>query len=731
MTRLPLTHLGSHAHPKSLSAHSKSRSALFIMSALFIVSEMVLMSLIKPHVTYGETTAPPISYQRQASDGSVWLWRERGEALVTRHRVKTQLGGSGASAQSVIVETELTHLTSGCALALNWSLPPVSAEALKADQTSGQLDLSGALKAKRRVRSKRARKLVKGWGGLARKARGVSLELELPARAQLTEVTWWGCGRAASLRADPEQSKISNVTLPHGAVSTRARSPLKDPRAPHEYEPKLTAELSERTLALESTRWAFGLFLESERQVSRVMKSQADQSAPLEVYQWAERGDAPHKLTLHLIHAAPLLKPIPGGAPSFKSAPELKEWSTLLDVLSSSEGVTDGLGRLGVQRQWAGLGIISLIEAERFVELPAAWCEATLLGALRDLPAWPHPFRAYKVPLKPLDGRLLFPIALARYLREHPQGIKRAPQFLSVQWEGQRISGLVRKHLQDLISRGSFFANRPSRRHLIATHPAPHLKKPEEAMRYGHPESVALMPRALRAVEKLLDDAELRALISAPIRLELRAQKIKRSWDQHARGFFGRQVEVYEARNRIEKWGIYLRVEQYETAKLSLKYNLKVYEGQLNATPPTLNGWSGLDLLWGQHERDELQRLLNHGRQFPAGLLTEGGMVSANQLPFTTELTPQSRSLITPSAEVSALWILALNRQLNRRWPYKLKELLEDTRIEIWEQLTKPPETASSPWFNDHVSAVSSLLATLTAPPEVKAGTNIDVRELR
>ena len=48
--------------------------------------------------------------------------------------------------------------------------------------------------------------------------------------------------------------------------------------------------------------------------------------------------------------------------------------------------------------------------------------EAALMGALKSLPAWPNIFKAYMRPMKPLDGRLILPIALAQYLFKHPEG---------------------------------------------------------------------------------------------------------------------------------------------------------------------------------------------------------------------------------------------------------------------------------------------------------------------
>jgi len=550
--------------------------------------------------------------------------------------------------------------------------------------------------------------------------------------------------------------------------------------------PERTLKIKTRgnDLILESERWAFAVVIEAP--TSQVVLTQSP-SEPTH-YTWEDQvvgssvtpSSKTQQLnfTLNIYHASPKMRPLKRGAPEFKGEKKLREWSTLLDFLSSGDGVIDGFGEQGTTRQWAGLAVMALLDQAQFTQLSAEFCEATLSGALRSLPAWPQPFRAYKRPLKPFDGRLFLPISLTRYLLDHPRGKKRVSKFLKQKWSGQMISGIISRHLQDLIGRGAFFANRPSKRHLIAIHPNPDEMKPNETLRYGYFESVVLMPRALKSIARLLGDPKIRALVSAPISLELRANKVFSRWNEKARGFFGRQLEVYEARRRVENWGRFLALDDPQSPALNIRHNLKHYEELLNEDPPSLSGFSGLDLLWGQHDQNELNRLLNTARPFPAGVVTSKGMVARLSLPFVSELSAQPVMLMTPTTSVSALWILGLNRQIRRRWPYKITAKLEDTREAIWVRLiseatssSKPdPKTSSTQnkdqtdqsvltpnnsgqpqpqkpeaqpasklnhtyqenaWFSDHLSALDSLAASLKAPPPIKPATNVDVRELR
>ena len=75
--------------------------------------------------------------------------------------------------------------------------------------------------------------------------------------------------------------------------------------------------------------------------------------------------------------------------------------------------------------------------------------------------------------------------------------------------------------------------------------------------------------------------------------------------------------------------------------------------------------------------------------------------------------------------------MLALDRQLKRRWPYKLKSKLEDTRATLWKRLTEPDLPGRSAWLNTRLTALAGLLSALSAPPPIEAGTNVDPRELR
>ena len=169
---------------------------------------------------------------------------------------------------------------------------------------------------------------------------------------------------------------------------------------------------------------------------------------------------------IHLIHGAEDLKPLVKSFKGLKADPAFKGIHLFIDFLSYQEGVIDGLGRKATSKGSNGLLLLSLLDRKDLKLLSYQWCESVLMGALQSLPAWPHIFKAYTRPMKPLDGRLLIPIALEQYLLHRPMGQKRVKNFLRQKLQGLAISSVIKRHIYDLIGRSSFFGNRPTQKYL-------------------------------------------------------------------------------------------------------------------------------------------------------------------------------------------------------------------------------------------------------------------------
>ena len=666
----------------------------FIFVSVFLLSSNLL-------------SAKDIQWQQETKQGSIHLRRIKGDALAVRQRLHSQNSKPE-------LHTEISHLTSGCALELTWSLPAK----LNDDHLSSSLKLSSIQKGQRQLAKKIAKDL---WPAQSDQTRTSRFTLQLPPSTKLKKASWYGCGwssKKEQVKSEPD----SNIkpTLPYGAKSTPAQgiNSLLGQEKLVEAELKMK-RVGKRTI-LSSEQWTFAVVIDHKtKQKKNVNQDKITIS----------------KVQVHILHTAKDLQPLNDELDrKYKIESVFKSARVLLDFLSYREGIIDGLGKQATSKSWAGLLFLSLVSDEELGTLSSEWCEALLLGAIKTLPAWPHIFKAYARPMKPMDGRLLLPIALEKYLLKHPQGKKHIASFLQKKVKGIAISSVIKRHFQDLIGRSAFFANRPAQMYLIGTDDKEIDKKQKDPLKYSYTESVALMPRALGALSRLLHNEKVKAAIGVAVGLELRADKIQVPWQEKPRSFFGRELEVYEARARIENWGKFLKLSDPETPSLSIKKHLKYYNSHLNSPLPAIDAYLGLDLLWGQHEQAELMILLNAVRQFPAGLVTVYGLLNKHSLPFIDQLTPPSSNLLYPTMGRAALWILALNRQIKRKWPYKIIIRLEDARAALWQGLSGEGTSLSfsrhDAWLNPQLSVFDSLVLFTKAPPPIEAKQNVNAREL-
>lgn len=678
-----------------------------------------------------------LQWQRAQNGAIISLRRSKGDALSIRQRLEYE----GQARQEII--TEITHLTSGCGLELSWNL----AEA-KHKQHSLEPPQRGSRLLAKEIKES-------SWPKQQQKTSIWGIKIDLPVAVKLAQVKWFGCAwaneRLQEKIDDPNKSKKPKPTLPNGAKSTRAIGMKAVLGQDRQSSPELMSEIKGGNLILRSPNWAFALVIKGPHKPQKLEQAWSWKKANQAEKNSLKGSSNPQSNTLwrfnlSIIHASAPLTPIQSFTKNFEPKDDsLKDWRILSDFLSYQEGIVDGLGRYGQSRSWASLLFMATLEEKDLAKLSPIWCEAALMGALKSLPAWPNIFKAYMRPMKPLDGRLVLPIALAQYLFKHPEGKKRAEVFLRSRFKGMMLSSVIKRHMQEIIGRASFFANRPAQKHLIAVSIPEADQLKHEGLQYSFTESVAIMPKSLMAIEKFLSDDQMKRSLGAPIGLALRASKIQTAWLEKPRAFFRRQLEVYEARRRIENWGRFLELPDPQAPALSITEDIKYYTDRLNQDIPTLSAYIAFDLLWGQHDRFELETILNSARPIPAGLVGNHGVLLKNSLPFTNELKPLDNKELIPNAAASALWIYGLSRQLKRKWPYKLIVKLEDSRLAIWKGLKASSQFqkinqnnaknvskySNSPWQSPNLSFFDSLTLFTEAPPPIEAKQNVDSRELR
>ena len=149
-------------------------------------------------------SARDLQWRRGDERQSVSIRRVSGDALAIRQRVVVH----NPSQRWII--TELSHLTSGCALNLMWRLP---------SQVEGAAEAKPLLSTIQRGSTRIARKLAKSrWPKGSAETKSFKADLTLPREAALEEVKWYGCGwsalRGKFLSNDQSEINQSNLLQP-------------------------------------------------------------------------------------------------------------------------------------------------------------------------------------------------------------------------------------------------------------------------------------------------------------------------------------------------------------------------------------------------------------------------------------------------------------------------------------------------------------------------------------
>ena len=152
-----------------------------------------------------------IQWHKQSGTSAVSLSRKNGDALGIRQRL-IQI-----DQRSLTIETEISHLTSGCALTLKWELPQTGEVPKHFSSHQMTTPHQGVRQLAKSISTKR-------WPNLEQQTSIVSFTSSLPQEVTLGEVEWYGCGWS-TLREDSNKATApkKRPTLPNGAKSTPAR----------------------------------------------------------------------------------------------------------------------------------------------------------------------------------------------------------------------------------------------------------------------------------------------------------------------------------------------------------------------------------------------------------------------------------------------------------------------------------------------------------------------------
>jgi hypothetical protein len=281
---------------------------------------------------------------------------------------------------------------------------------------------------------------------------------------------------------------------------------------------------------------------------------------------------------------------------------------------------------------------------------------------------------------------MLAPVARA-WLVEDPRGRPGAAPFLARQ-DG-RYGGVPRLAGSDLvmnmrfvIRRAAAFAKEPEVAHLIGLKPgyaAGQWRDSNDGLgggRYPYDVNAVLVPAALEAASRFYASGLLDPYLAADDRsLFSKAAEMARIWRERAPRLFEVEEPNEGARIAIKTYAAAVGVSP-DAALRSIGQAPERFHAlalQADGNPvPVLNSDEGFELLWGHPDPAALDEAVTAiMRPFPAGLLTDAGMVVANPVFASPELQARFTNHAYHGTVVwswqQAMLAAALSRQLARK----------------------------------------------------------------
>jgi hypothetical protein len=299
------------------------------------------------------------------------------------------------------------------------------------------------------------------------------------------------------------------------------------------------------------------------------------------------------------------------------------------------------------------------------------------------------------------DDFLLAPLA-TRWLLDDERGRARAREFLA----GKGVGGLTRgsalaRNLAWVVERAASFAENPRVKNLVGIKPGRmtgNWRDSEQGLgrgRYAYDVNAALVPAALEGIARLAEAGLLNEYLDAAQRRSFaQARARARAWTAKAPLLFSVDIPASRAREEITAYAMEIGVDSSGalralrgTGALSF-HALSLDE---NGRPvPILHSDEGFRLLLSEPPVAELERcVVAIMRPFPAGLVTDVGLLVANPAPADAELEREFTRFAYHGTVVwswqQALLAAGFERQLRRGdLPASTRAMLSSARAQLW-----------------------------------------------
>lgn len=302
-----------------------------------------------------------------------------------------------------------------------------------------------------------------------------------------------------------------------------------------------------------------------------------------------------------------------------------------------------------------------------------------------------------------IDDDYMLPPVAAAWLLEDARGRARAQAFLQAKvGDGTQGAALVR-NLLFVAGQSAAFAKTPSYEHLIALKagkPVGQWRDSNEGIgrgRYPYDVNAVWMPASLRAMGGFLDSGLLDPYTTASQREQLRTAAAQATrWEAEAGKLFTVHLSKAQAASQVRAYASEVKVPDTGAIASLGKDGVAFPAIALDAqgTPiPVLHSDEGFRLLFGMPDAASLDRDVTAlMRPFPAGLMTDVGLLVANPVYADREVWPRLGSSAYHGTVVwawqQAVLAAGLQRQLARTdLPAATRTRLVDAQRTLWRAI--------------------------------------------
>lgn len=310
------------------------------------------------------------------------------------------------------------------------------------------------------------------------------------------------------------------------------------------------------------------------------------------------------------------------------------------------------------------------------------------------------------------DDFMLAPVAAA-YVFDHQHGRGRTHAFLARRLpNGESVGAALARNFAWVAQSAHAFAQKPQPANLISLKPGLNVgqwRDSEDGLaggRYPYDVNAVFVPAAMAAIERFVLSGVLRPYLNMEQRRAFaNAGGTAVIWAREAPKLFRVQLTDADARRQIAAYAVELGVSPAPALSALPGGYIVVYALALDAQfkpIPVLNSDGGFALLLQDPPRAEVEELVaSMLRPFPAGLLTDAGLLVANPV-FADVARQRQLSRTAYHGTVTWSWQQALlaaglERQVARRdLPAETTKRLREARRQLWAVIDNTRELRAS-----------------------------------